>query len=236
MLYGTSAYSPMPVLGNYAIRRKSENFEMKTVNGRGVKALSWLEWMGKIVEQRFDMRTILSVYSEVTLQLENGERARLDGWITMRKNEKGQNIGKSFEFHSSVVHSHPSVMTKEEFEHGLNPINGKPNKQVYEETLERDRMIAKHKLVEKHTVIWEHEWDEMIRTNTQINSFVKESKKCFRPDPVKKQMTWRELLELICEEKVHGVVKCSLEVPEDQIERFSIYPPFWLHRKMDREQ
>ena len=81
----------------------------------------------------------------------------MDGWIVTGYDKNGREYGVAFEFHGTVTHSHPDFMTNDEFENGINPINKRPNKEVYQDTLNREEQIRKHPQVQKLEVMWEHE-------------------------------------------------------------------------------
>ena len=232
-LYGSTAKFECPVLGSYSIRLKSNNFRIETVQERGLMQLCWLRYESILVHKK-SVQTILSLRSEKRLHISDSRTARLDGWMVVDRTKKGEQIGYSFEFHGSVVHSHPDIMSKEEFEHGVNPISGRPNKEVYEETLTRDEEIRKHPRVAKHIVMWEHEWKKKLKENPFLRGFVQQSMLFLAPKPVQKSFSWERCLELILEKKLHGVVKCSLRTPPQKMKSAVLYPPFWLHRDLTR--
>ncbi len=95
-------------------------------------------------------------------------------------------------------------MTGDQFENGLNPINKRPNKEVYEETLARDELIRKHPQVSKHHVMWSHDWERMIKRKPFVKSFVEIIMAKFCPNQVEKEFSWQRCLKLILEKKIHG--------------------------------
>jgi hypothetical protein len=222
-LYLSCTAGDMPT--GYMLRRKAPSF-MAEKPSRGEKAVQWLEY--------------LSEKSGVTILHEmnawpNGERRvggrmyKVDGFF---KDVHG--LEHVYEMHGCIHHAHNCIVGNEKkYDPKTTHIFNKHLtwEQVAAESEKRDKYIRTIPNT-KLTVMYECEWEQFKKDNSEISQFLKENeffKTTFKSKPF---MPTRQILEMVVSEELFGMVWCDIEVPLHLRDKFASFPPIFKHAKV----
>lgn len=109
------------------------------------KSIEWLNWISK--RDNIDIQHAENGGEKALII--NNKKYRIDGWY--------ENINTVYEFHVDLWHANPLKYNSED----LHPIRKIKNKEIYNKTLLREKIIRDvgYNLV----VIWENEWDKIYK-------------------------------------------------------------------------
>ena len=197
------------------IRRREHNFNPEYIDKFGKQAREWLEWeaynSGCKIRHKFNGKE----------QVLGPRHIRVDGW----------NGEMAFQFQGCLFHGHDCHITA-----GLtvNPINGRLLSELKEET----RKISDHLKNELNIPLremYECEWRRLKRTNSVIATFVNEHlgfRPCFFPTPV---VTETSILDAVKNDKIFGLVRCDIRVPEHLKQHFEELQPIFKNTLVSRD-
>ena len=209
-LYLFSLMKPMPT-GRLILRRSENKFRPERSQKYGYTARQWLEWLMR-VDPNLEIQHLFNG-AEKKIGIQN---VPVDGW-----DQKSRTV---FQFHGCYWHGHECSLGQRAVEE-VRVRRRKATVRVAKNIIQ-----AGFKLVE----MWECQWREK-KNNDPVAMEVVKSLAQPIPGGGASGLKEEDLLALVKEGTVFGMVQCDIEVPAERREYFSEMQPIFKNTLMTRD-
>lgn len=199
-------------------RRMHAKDQFKTeenVKGYSKMAHTWLEWISMI-----EGRHIKHAMNGGEHKIGN-RRLLVDGFDAQ--------TGEVLQFHGCFWHGHPCSKTKGMI---INAVRKTPMKELYETTIHNEQYLRD--LGHTVRVLWECEWEKMIKTTPKLQEFVEAFNRSLYPrNSIPLEL--EDCIKMITDGSFFGLVECDISVPDELKDKFSEMAPIFKNIEVGRE-